>query len=191
MRRISALLLLVSPFLASCAHDYKPYKPINSYEQIEYPHASVDVYPDDVRGNIDQYTNTVVAWAGVIKDTRASALVNSDYMRATTTVEHHYFDWEQNRKGGRNEFLLSPRGEGTFQVDWEVRRKSDTATTGDVDKYAGPGKMVIVYGTPASVDDNGVITLKYRYLRVIDSKDFNMHTFSYGRIGEPYKYVGK
>lgn len=191
MKRIAFALLLTSPFLFSCAHDYKPYTPATAYEKVESPRATVNVYPDDVRTNLDQYTNTIVAWAGVVKDTTARDRVNSDVMRATTVLEHHYFDWQENRKSGDKQYLISPRGEGAFQVEWDVRRKNPQATTADVDKYAGPGKLAIVYGTPQRVTDNGVVILKYRYLRIIDSKNFNINTFSYGRVGEPYKYVGK
>ena len=49
----------------------------------------------------------------------------------------------------------------------------------------------VVYGIPKSVNSDGVINLNYRFLRVIDATNYNLYTFSYGRVGEAYKYTGK
>ncbi len=51
------------------------------------------------------------------------------------------------------------------------------ATARDAQTYASPGKLAVIYGVPKSVETNGVIHLKYRYLRMIDAKDFTTSEF--------------
>ena len=186
MRRILLLLPLI--LLASCSHSRKAYAPL-AYEKTEQSLVAYDVWPDDVRAHFSDYTNTIVAWVGVIKDTAAfnkqdTTAFNKlapELMTATTTLDHHYFDWKEEHHSSASKYSISPRGEGAFQVDWELRRVTPTATTADADKYAGPGKLAVVYGVPERVTDNGTIILKYRYLRVIETEDFDVSTLSYGR----------
>jgi hypothetical protein len=190
MMRFAVLLLLAAPFLVSCSNPRKPYTPSEGFEQIEYRHATVGVYPDEIRANLDKYTNMVVAWAGIVKDTRARDLISGQF-EVATLVEHHYFNWEENRKTDPFEYFVSPRGEGQFKFKWESPRESAAETTADIDKYAGPGKMIVVYGIPKSVDADGTINLNYRFLRVINATNCNFYTYTYGRAGEAYKYTGK
>jgi len=132
----------------------------------------------------------MAAWAGIIKDTRARDLLTGNF-EVTTQVEHHYFDWKEARNASEGKYFVSPRGEGAFTFTWESRRKNAIATTADVDQYAAPGKMVVVYGIPKSVDSNGVITLNYRFMRIIEPAECNFYTSNYGRAGEAVKSTGK
>jgi hypothetical protein len=190
MKPIAAILLLAVPLLASCASPRKPYTPSKGFEEIEYRHGAVGVYPDDVRADAAKFTNQVVVWAGIIKDTRARDLLTGNF-EVTTQVEHHYFDWKEARNASEGKYFVSPRGEGAFTFTWESRRKNAIATTADVDQYAAPGKMVVVYGIPKSVDSNGVITLNYRFMRIIEPAECNFYTSNYGRAGEAVKSTGK
>ncbi len=188
MNRVIALSLLALPLLVvSCAHN-TPYRAANSHEQTEYHKSLIDLYPDDVRRNLDQYTNSVVAWAGVIRDTEAHETNNNMFV-ATTTVDHRYYDWESDRAWGGDQINLSPRGEGSFRIEWMIHRRVADATTEDAEKYAAPGKMVIVYGVPDGIEDNTIV-LKYHFLRVIEKDHFNTKQYDYGRFGQPVHYIG-
>lgn len=188
MFQLNALALLALPLLAaSCAHN-NPYRPASHNEEKEYHQSLVDLYPDDVRRNLDQYTNAIIAWAGVIRETEAHETNNNMFI-ASTTVEHKYYDWEVDHSTSGEKINLSPRGEGAFRFEWLVHRREDDATTADVEKYAGPGKMILVYGTPDGIEDNTII-LKYRFLRIIEKDHFNMTQYDYGRFGQPVHYIG-
>jgi hypothetical protein len=189
MMRIVVLLLVVAPLLVSCSNLRKPYQPTPGFEQIEYRNATVGVYPDEIRSALEKYTNTVVALAGIVKDTRSRDLITGEF-QATTLVEHHYFDWKNLRDASSGAYCVSPRGEGLFTFTWESHRKNAIASTADVDKYAEPGKLIVVYGIPKRVDTNGVITLSYRYMRVIDAAECNLYSYTYGRTGETVQYRG-
>ena len=188
MNRVIALSLLALPLLAvSCAHNM-PYRPATHNEQLEYHRSLIDLYPDDVRRNLDQYTNTVVAWSGVIHDTEAHEGTNGMFV-ATTTIEHKYYEWEVDHSAGGEKINLSLRGEGTFRIEWPVHRREAKATSADAEEYAGPGKMIIVYGIPDGIEDNTII-LKYHFLRVLDKDHFTMTQYDYGRFGQPVHYIG-
>jgi len=189
MNRIILTLSLALPLLAtSCAYNI-PYRPASRPEQIEQRTAMLDIYPDDIRANPGQYANTVVAWAGIIRSTDAED-IGSNIVHAVTILDHHYFDWEEDRMVNWQKLLISPRGEGTFRTEWDLRKKTPDASVNDVLKFAAPGKLAIVYGVPQTNEDN-VVVLKYRYLRIVDNIHFSTNEFDYGRFGEPFRYIGK
>ena len=147
----------------------------------------LDVYPGDVRHNLDLYTNAGVGWAGIILHTEAKTGADG-LIHAVTTFEHHYFDWEEDRYLGDVQLNLSPRGEGLFRTDWVLRRNDPEAGSAAAESYAGPGKLAIVYGVPEKVE-NGTVVLRYRFLRVVDADDYSTNKFDYGRFGEPFRYL--
>jgi ribosome biogenesis protein Tsr3 len=71
-------------------------------------------------------------------------------------------------------------------MHWSVDRKDQDATSQDAMKFAAPGKLAIVYGSPESVDEDGTIVLRYRYARIISPKHFTANEVNYGRPGESY-----
>jgi hypothetical protein len=189
MNRIATCACFALPlFLAACAYNL-PYHPVNRPEQIENKKALLDVYPDDVRTNLAQHTNSLVAWAGIIRETTTDD-ADDGTIRAVTTFEHHYFDWQEDREVVSPKLLVSPKGEGMFKTEWHLRKKTPEATTTDAGKFASPGKLAIVYGFPETLEDKTVV-LHYRYLRVIGQSSYCTNEFEYGRFGEPFKYLGK
>jgi hypothetical protein len=190
MMRHLALAVIAAGCFVSCESN-APYLAASHHEEAEFKLARLEVNPDDVRNNIDQYTNTTVAWAGVIRSTVAEENDYGGKITAKTTFEHHYFDWEQNTDPGLN-LLVSPRGEGSFTCKWQLRKKTTEASAYDAEKFARNGKLAIVYGVPESVTPEGTIVLKYAYLRVVDRAHFNTNTLNYGRLGvEPLHPAGQ
>ena len=127
-----------------------------------------------------------VVWVGIIRSTDAYEEDDGDRIMADTVFEHHYFDWVQDGKGKGVKLSVSPRGEGLFRIVAHEQNGPD-ATAESAEKYAGQGKLAIVYGVPESVDTNGTVVLKYRYLRILDADQFSTNEFDYGRMGEPFR----
>jgi hypothetical protein len=187
------ILTLLAAGLASCSTTDSPYQPRNRHEEIEFRNDRLDVYPDDVRKDLAHYGNLRVAWAGIIVSNSVTAddmTANPDgKFRMETVFQHHYFDWEQDDHPDGLNLLISPRGEGNFRMRWKVHRNDPDAPEQDAMKYAHPGKLAIVYGTPESVDDDGTIVLRYHYIRIISPEHFSASELDYGRLGQPFRPV--
>jgi len=188
MNRLLALLLAAAPFLFACASNVV-YRAGSRPESAEMKHDLLDVYPGDIRRNLELYTNAGVGWAGII--TRTDAETGPDgLIHAVTTFEHHYFDWEEDRRLGNIRLNLSPRGEGLFRMEWVLRRTGPEAGREAAESFASPGKLAIVYGVPEKVE-NGTVVLRYRFLRVVEAEDYSTNKFDYGRFGEPFRFIGR
>jgi hypothetical protein len=174
--------------LAGCSAANLPYSPQSDPDGIEFANDSLDVYPDDVRQDPSQYRHTPVAWAGIIRQSDAEEF-GDGLIRIHTTFDHHYYDWEHNSGSDLPTYDLSPRGEGQFKMEWIVQKIDPDAGATDAQKYAAPGKMAIVYGVPEGVDADGVVKLRYRYLRMIDAGQYSTGEFDYGRFGQPVVYL--
>jgi hypothetical protein len=182
------LTILAAGWLVSCAST-APYRPATRPESLEYHQAHLDVYPEEVRKVPARYAKMRVAWAGIIVSNDATDEDFAGKIRMDTVFEHHYYDWEQNRHEGGMRLLISPRGEGRFRMRWQMSRKDNEATYADAMKYAAPGSLAIVYGTPESLDENGTIVLRYHYIRVLGPAHFRENELDYGRKGEPYRAI--
>ncbi|MGD1086062.1 MAG: hypothetical protein ABSA47_15105 [Verrucomicrobiota bacterium] len=187
MNRFTALALAVLPCLFSCSSN-GIYRPASKPERLEYARDILDVYPGDIRRNPDLYTNIGVGWAGVIQSARATNGPDG-LIHAVTTFEQRYFDWEQDSHWGGARLSVSPRGEGLFRTEIVLRRAAPDADLASAEQFASPGSLAIVYGVPEAVED-GVVILKYRYLRVIPPDQYSISRFDYGRFGEPVRYLG-
>jgi len=181
------LMLLAASALVSCQSD-SSYHPANPPEKEQFELAKLTVYPDDVRTNLDQYTNTLVAWAGIIRSTDAIEAETGGKIYSETIFENHYFDWQEDKTRQGVKLLLSPSGEGQFRSELHLRKATQDATGYDAEKYIARGKLAIVYGVPQKVED-GAVVLRYRYLRLFQPWEFTIHEFDFGRFGEPYHYL--
>jgi hypothetical protein len=188
MNRAIVFTLLTVPFFAACnTMSNAPYKPADDPEAKEYKRDVLDAYPADVRSNLDAYAGVGVAWAGIIQSTDVKA-GKDGALFATTTLDHHYFDWQQNSDLHGAQLCVSPRGEGPFRVKWELTKNDPEATAKDAANYAAPGNLAIVYGVPEAID-NGTVVLRYRYLRIVDPNHFSTNIYDYSRFGEPFTYI--
>jgi hypothetical protein len=186
--------------LASCSSYHPPreirspglgnetYQPVTKPEQIEFNHDQLDIYPDDLRSNASAYLGKAVVWAGIIHDTSAQNNENDTTQLTVDTIfEHHYFNGTQYDGDKHVKLLISPRGEGLFRTRWHLNRIGSAADVPAAEKYSAPGKLALVYGVPESIDGNGTIVLKYRFLRILDTNQFSTNQFDYGRLGQPFR----
>jgi hypothetical protein len=186
MKLFTVLTLAMLPLLCSCASDVI-YRPGDAPERKENDRDMLDVYPGDVRRNLNVYANVGVGWAGIIL--RTDARFGGDgLIHAVTTFEHHYYDWQEDSHSGKMQLSVSPRGEGIFRTEWTLRRDNPDASLTEAENYASPGKLAIVYGVPERVEKDTVV-LRYRYLRLFAPGEFKTNEFDYGRFGEPFHYI--
>jgi hypothetical protein len=189
MNRTAALLLALLPCLFGCTTTVV-YRPADKADAAEFARDLVDVYPGDVRSDINLYTNVGVGWAGIIKTSKATVAPDGT-IHAVTTFDHRYYDWQQKTgvAASGQGISVSPRGEGIFQTETVFRPKEPGAGLAQVEKSLSTGSLAIVYGVPQTVAD-GTVVLKYRYIRVLEPGDFSTSEFDYGRFGGPVRYLG-
>jgi hypothetical protein len=191
MIRIFVVAFFALTVFVSCVSRVgnESYQPATKPEQIELARDYLDVYPDDVRKDPAFHAGAGVAWAGIIRSTDAREEEGGGRIVANTVFEHHYFNWVQNNNGRGVMLFVSPRGEGLFHAKWRLDKIGRDATAESAEKYAGPGKLALVYGVPEKVDADGTVVLKYRYLRILGVDCFSTNTFDYGRFGEPFRAI--
>jgi hypothetical protein len=183
------LAVLAAGVLVSCQSD-NFYHPANPPEKEQFELARLTIYPDDIRTNLDLYTNTLVAWPGIIRNTDAIEAETGGKIYSEAVFEHHYFDWQEDKTSGGSQLLVSPTGEGQFRSELHLLKTTQETTGYDADKFVGRGKLAIVYGTPLSVDADGTVVLHYHYIRVFGRDQFNTNELQYGRLGQPIYPAG-
>ncbi|MEJ2636018.1 MAG: hypothetical protein P8184_12095 [Calditrichia bacterium] len=165
---ISLFFLLIS--LEGCAQAYRPR---SNWELKEYSNSRLNIYPDEVRKNPEKFSDTQVAWAGIIKQSKFYK--TSENIEVDLLLEHHYFDWHENKNAPPLEYYLSSRGEGYFKTRWFFKKDVDLQYI--YDRYI-PDNLAIVYGVPRSVDADTVIVAS-NYVRVINKKYYDADFYHY------------
>jgi hypothetical protein len=128
----------------------RAYRPLPKWEAKYLAQASRTVFPNAVREHPESFTNILVAWTGII--TNIEYFTNSGPRVVRFTAAHHYFDWIEDFGIQRERFFLSPRGEGSFAVQWRADSPDDQRF---VDQFA-VGDMLVAYGYPTVVRTNFV-----------------------------------
>jgi hypothetical protein len=155
------------------------YKPLPKWERQFFEKASRDIYPNDVRKSPEKYEKTLVVWTGIIKS------INNDtengYQIARFTIEHHYFDWIEDRGIQREKYFLSPRGEGLYALAWRVDTQEDKLFR----QQFAVDDMMIAYGYPSMIKDELIGFYPTQNIRSIKPKWYSTDVLDYGRPGEP------
>ena len=158
----------------------RSYQPISDWEKGEFDKANRYIYPDDVREDITKYQSTTIAWTGIIKKTEVEQ--TDEGPNIYYFLEHHYYDWIEDINPEQKIIWLSPRGEGTFMTMWGVTKET---TVSEMEEFTEIGRLLIVYGTPVAVRDDGVIAIESSYIRVIAERYYTTEKLDYGRLTEP------
>src|SRR4051812_46969455 len=90
------------------------YKGFSSAEEQYFKQASKEIYPNDVRNNLEKYQSSKIAWPGVITEVRTTD--QSGTAELTFVIEHHYYNWLLDYSIQSEKIFLSPRGEGVFRT---------------------------------------------------------------------------
>jgi hypothetical protein len=187
--RISLFALLLAGvviFTSGCpgiAPGSRAYRPLPQWEANFFAQARRDVFPNDVRQHPESFTNTLVAWTGIISN--LEYFTNPSPRIVRFTAVHHYFDWIEDDSIQREKFFMSPRGEGDFAVQWMAQSPDDQKF---VDQFA-VGDMLIAYGYPTVVRTNFIGLNPALNLRAIKPQWFRTDILDYGRPGEPGKVL--
>src|SRR5258708_1213545 len=91
---LAVLLCGVAIFTSGCpglAPGSRAYHPLPQWEARFSAQARRDEFSNDVRQHPDWFTNTLVAWKGVITNIQYFSDISSRVVRFTAV--HHYFDW--------------------------------------------------------------------------------------------------
>ena len=152
-----------------------PYCPKTEAEAALFSAARRDVFPDDIRENLKAHEAETVLWAGILRK------VEIEGRTVILSIEHHYFDWVEDRGDGLA--ALSPHGEGTYECLLELMSAEDA------ENYRArpppPGRMMITYGVPAGLTSTGVVRLRCRRLVSFKEGRFSTELLDYGREGPP------
>jgi len=158
------------------------YHPFSEWEMDEMNKANLWVYPNDVRPNIVNYFDTLVAWPGLIKED--SFYRSDDQVVLELLLEHRYYDWLEDYGMQREKIFLSPRGEGLFKTTWLLKPEAaDIGMFNILKKTTAKGNLVIVYGYPDSITEDSIVFLKSTYIRPFPKGYFRCDMIDYGRPG--------
>ena len=146
------------------------YEPVSAREFTFFARATRDVYPDDVRRDLDRHRRTSVAWAGVVRSFQVSKESDATVLRFD--VEHRYFDWVEDVGPQRARYFLSRRGEGAIRGAWSMSPEAFGAAS----KRVHEGDMLIVYGL-----------FPTEYVRLVDSTIYDDTRLDYGRREERHR----
>ena len=156
----------------------RQYVPVSDRENQFYQNFDRNVWPNDVRQDINLYNNILVGWVGIVEKFMIDTS-NEEYNILGLFLRHHYYDWIENFRQS-TPINLSPNGEGYFIVYYlAIKDFNITELTEDI-----IGNLIINYGYPIEIDEeDGTITLTTQYMRLIGKEYVNPNFLPYGRSG--------
>ena len=155
------------------------YKPNSQSEENVYQIIDKNIWPNDVRENIEIYKNNLIGWTGIIEKAIVLDENGEDYWIIELFVRHHYYDWIEDFGIGNKPIRLSPDGEGYFICYSFISRNADIEKV----TIETIGDFVINYGRPVMVKENAII-LSTEYLRHISKVYVNTNWLNYYRNWE-------
>jgi hypothetical protein len=162
----------------------RPYEPVSARESAFFTRAARDVYPDDVRHDLDRYRKTLVSWAGVVRSFQVSKEDDATVLRFD--VEHRYFDWIEDVGLQKARYFLARKGEGAFRAAWSMAHEAFRAAS----KELHEGDMLVVYGYPAEIRGEVVGLFPTEYVRLIGAELYDDGRLDYGRRGDDHRGPG-
>jgi hypothetical protein len=143
MRRAlpAAVLLLLTGCPGAVGPYSKAYEGNSDWERKYLAEARRDVYPGDVRENVESFRKATLAWPGIVVSAGPEA---KDPAFSEVVIEHHYWDWIEDHSIQKAKAFLSPRGEGRFTCHAERR----TLPAVDLTKA-----MAVAYVRPVGIKD--------------------------------------
>lgn len=177
------LLGLAVLLFGGCHTSYSArFEPSSPTGIVALANSKKNIYPKQVFENPDLYRNEFVAWAGIVKE--INLFESRSGPAATILVEHHYFDWIEDHGGQREQFFLSPKGEGNFGIVL-----GPTEFDKDIKVRIPIGTMVVAIGKTKVMSDAArkQLYVLTEYRQFIDKKAYRMDVYDYGREGEPFK----
>jgi hypothetical protein len=157
---------------------HRQYQPASELEDEFYKKIDKNIWPDDVRNDINLYRNSRIAWVGVV-DSFTTDFSNPEHKVIILYVKHHYYNWIEHTGSNKKLINLSPGGEGYFVCYYMLGNEIDPINF--VMEFVG--EVIISYGSPIGIVDNDFIEMSTDYLRIVDKEDVNLDFLDYGRGG--------
>jgi hypothetical protein len=165
--------------LVSLSAQSRLYQPASEEEKQFYASINKNIWPDDVRKNIGEYTNTLVCWVGIIENVTVD-FNNDEYYILGIYIKHYYYDWIEDFGIGNRPIKLSSDGEGYIFCNYYMKKNWEE----DVIKIVAEDiidNCAILYCLPLEILDGGIINVNVKYLRTIDEQYVEMNWKKYGR----------
>jgi len=167
-------LVLTAVLLSACLFPgSRPYTPVNEQEREALAQARREVFPEDVRRDLEGHRSTLVAWVGIVE---SAHWLETEPPRAELLAEHHFWDWIEDYSVQREVAFVSPRGEGRFACAVPLL---GSAKVGD--PLPAARSMIIAYGYPEAVGADSLVTLRCSVIRVAPDGWYGTDIWDYGR----------
>ena len=178
MRKILLILFSFSFLLIGCivAPYTRQYQPISEWESQEFNRANLNIYPNDVRKESNKYSDSTIAWVGIIKDSKIKTDENG--VEIELLLEHHYYSWIEDFSIQQEKMFLSPKGEGFFRTSWFLKKDTNLE---QLKASSEMDDLAIVYGNPEKLLEDSTIIIKSTYIRNIGKKWYRTDMMDYGR----------
>ena len=178
MKEIILISLFCVLSIQAFASGSRYYQPSSELENQFYQIIDKNIWPDDVRKDIGKYKDSNIGWVGVV-ERYMTDFTNPEYNLVGFLVKHHYYDWIEDMSPQNKPINLSPRGEGYFVCYYLFRKEIDPKEI--IKDFVGD--VIINYGNPVRVAEDGAIELTTGYIRIIDKEHVNPNWLDYGRGG--------
>jgi hypothetical protein len=184
MKYYTAFVLYFTIVLYLPAAGSRHYQPVSEWENQFYQQIDKNIWPDDVRVNIELYKNLKIGWVGIVEKYMTD-FSNEEYNLIGFYVKHHYYDWIEEVGRVNKPINLSPDGEGYFICYYLFRKDVDQ---NEIMKDF-TDDLIINYGSPIKILEDGIIELSTDYMRIIDKEHVNSNWLNYGRNGLGEKII--
>jgi hypothetical protein len=149
---------------AGCANKPKalrPYVPTSDKEAEAFAKTDFSLTFSQVAKEIDFHVVTDIAWTGIIED--IDFREQRDRVQVALRVREHAFDWiDRGTDTGR--YYLSQASAGYFMAGIDVMKPTSIQR---LKRQASVGDMIIVYGHPRILHEDGTIQIKAFSVRPI------------------------
>lgn len=181
MRASSVTSLLFLPLILCACPGFgassRLYAPSTDQERQLFSSARRNIFPDDVRQDVDAHRTTLVAWTGIMKSAR---WLDREQSTAEFLIEHHYWDWVEDHSIQPEVAFLSPRGEGLFSCIKPFVKPSIQSEV--VNPLPPPESMAVAYGYPEVVHaQSEIVELRCVGISAAPAEWYGTDIWDYGR----------
>jgi hypothetical protein len=141
------------------------YQPASEEEKQIYLNINKNIWPDDVRQDIEKYKNMLVGWVGIIEKVTVD-YSNNDHYILGIHIKHYYYDWIEDFGVGYKPIKLSSEGEGYIFCNYYMKRDWDP----EVIRILADDILddcAILYCSPLEIIEDGIVNVTVKYLRTI------------------------
>lgn len=175
----NVIAILLAALVGCFPMGSRVYQPVSRWETEAMSRAEGNIFPDDVRKDIEKYRSTTIVWTGIVK--KCQTEYEEDRIIVNFDLEHRYYDWVEDFHAMNRPIWLDSKGEGPFVTSWELKKNTDKEV---IEENSKPGTLLIVYGTPTKLEGK-TIFVKAFYVRPISASYYQQSPYDIGRAPAP------